>query len=65
VFVQLADPQDVSANLALKIDKGIKHEKKTAANISVNQGDSNPDLLDAGVANRERTLPPPYMDINQ
>jgi hypothetical protein len=65
VFVQLADPADVSANLTLKINKGVKGEKPATANISVNQDDSNVDLIDAGHANRVRTVQPKYMDINQ
>jgi hypothetical protein len=65
VLLQLADPQDVSANLAFKIDTGIKHDKNPGANISVNQRATNTDLVDAGLANRERTLQPKYMDVNQ
>jgi len=65
VLLQLADPQDVSANLSYKIDTGIKHEKNQPINISVNQNDANTDLIDAGHANRVRTVQPRYMDVNQ
>ena len=65
VLMQLADPQDISANLAMKLKTGAKREKGPGTNVSVNQNDSNTDLVDAGLANRERTLPPKYMDINQ
>jgi|GEM_PF-2012694 len=68
VILQLADPQNVSANLAMKLDTGVKHpknEKNPGVNISVNENQANADLLDAGLANRERTLQPKYMDVNQ
>ena len=68
VLLQLMDPQDVSANLALNVDTGVKLPKgvkNRGVNISVNQSVANTDLVDAGLVNRERTLPPKYMDINQ
>ncbi len=68
VLLQLMDPQDVSANLALNIDTGEKRPKgvkNPGVNISVNQNAANTDLVDAGLVNRERTPPPKYMDINQ
>jgi sugar diacid utilization regulator len=65
VILQLADPQDVSANLAYKVDAGVKHAKNPEINISVNQSATNTDLLDAGRANRVRTQQPQYMDVNQ
>lgn len=65
VILQLVDPKDVSANLAMKLSSAAKHEKNPDVNISVNQNSKNTDLIDAGLANRERTLPPKYMDINQ
>jgi hypothetical protein len=68
VILQLADPQDVSANLAMKLDTGVKLPKgvkNNGVNISVNQNAANTDLVDAGLVNRERTAPPKYMDINQ
>lgn len=68
VLLQLMDPQDVSANLAMRIDTGVKLPKgvkNPGVNLSVNQSAANIDLIDAGLANRERTLPPKYMDINQ
>jgi hypothetical protein len=57
-------PTDISANLALTIDKGIKHSTNAKANISVNEDQGNTDLLMAGLANRERTIQPQFMDIN-
>jgi len=67
VLLQLMDPQDVSANLSMNLNTGAKLPKGTknpGINISVNQS-SDRDLIDAGLANRERTVPPKYMDINQ
>lgn len=67
VLMQLMDPKDVSANLAISLDTGQKVPKgapKPVVNISVNQSSGNSDLVDAGRANRARTLPPKYMDIN-
>jgi hypothetical protein len=68
VILQLADKQDVSANLAMKLDTGVKLPKgvkDNGVNLSVNQNNGNVDLLDAGLANRVRTVPPKFMDINQ
>lgn len=67
VLLQLMDPQDVSANLSMNLNTGEKLPKGTpnpGVNISVNQSTDH-DLIDAGLANRVRTLPPKYMDINQ
>ncbi len=71
VLLQLADRQDVSANLVYSIagdgsaPKGEKGHPAAPPNVSINQADSNPDLLDAGRANRVRTPQPQYMDVNQ
>jgi hypothetical protein len=68
VLLQLMDPQDVSANLALSVDTGVKLPKgvkNPVMNVSVNQNPGNTDLVDAGLVNRVRTMPPKYMDINQ
>jgi hypothetical protein len=67
VLLQLMDPQDVSANLSMNMNMGEKlpkGAKNPGVNISVNQS-SDHDLIDAGLANRVRTAPPKYMDINQ
>ena len=67
VLLQLMDPQDVSANLSMNLNTGAKlpkGAKNPGVNISVNQS-ADRDLIDAGYANRVRTLPPKYMDINQ
>ena len=61
VLLQLADPKDVSANLAISMNGA----KGTRTNISVNQNDANADLLDAGFANRVRTVQPQFMDVNK
>jgi hypothetical protein len=61
------DPQDVSANLSMNLNTGQKlpkGAKDPGVNISVNQSGDH-DLIDAGLANRVRTIPPKYMDINQ
>ncbi|NNN06598.1 MAG: hypothetical protein HKL90_11915 [Elusimicrobia bacterium] len=71
VLLQLADRQDVSANLVYSISgdgtapQGAKDKPAAPPNVSVNQSDANPDLLDAGRANRVRTPQPQYMDVNQ
>jgi hypothetical protein len=64
VLLELADPKNVSANLAMTIDTGRKHQPKAVTNVSVRENSGNADLLDAGLANRERTLQPKYMDVN-